>query len=96
VTSLTATLTVVMPPSFTLQPQSQTNFAGSSASFAAAAAGTLPLGYQWYFRTNRLVNQTNTVLLLTNLQASQAGNYSVVASNVAGQATECGGGSHRL
>jgi len=88
VTSVVATLTVVMPPVFVQQPQSRTNFAGSTAVFDAVVEGTQPLGYQWFFaQTNRLVNQTNATLTLLNVQSAQAGNYTLLASNVGGQAT---------
>src|SRR6185295_16661023 len=48
-TSAVATLTVVSPPAITLQPQSRTNNAGSTATFSTAADGTAPLSFQWRF-----------------------------------------------
>ena len=43
VTSSVAVLTVLVPPTITTQPQSQTNLAGTSASFRGSASGTHPL-----------------------------------------------------
>src|SRR5207245_10132641 len=47
VTSSVATLTVVVPPSITNQPASQTITAGQTATFSVTASGTAPLSYQW-------------------------------------------------
>jgi len=88
VTSNPASLTVFAPPSFTLQPESRTNFAGGTATFNALATGTAPVRYQWYVnQTNLLSGQTNTSLVLANLQPAQSGGYAVVATNLAGTTT---------
>src|ERR1019366_317546 len=47
VTSAVATLTVIVPPAITGQPQSRTNIAGTTAAFSVTATGTAPLSYQW-------------------------------------------------
>jgi DNA-binding beta-propeller fold protein YncE len=48
VNSSAATLTVnSVAPSITSQPQPQTVFAGSMATFTVVASGTAPLSYQW-------------------------------------------------
>ncbi|PYJ07268.1 MAG: hypothetical protein DME25_04245 [Verrucomicrobia bacterium] len=87
VTSSVATLTVNVPPSITNQPQSQTVFAGGSATFSIGASGTTPLSYQWRFNGTNLSGATNSSFTRSNAQSSDAGNYSVVVSNVAGSAT---------
>src|SRR5206468_2944432 len=46
-TSSVATLTVVVPPGITAQPQDQAVVAGQSATFTVFASGTAPLSYQW-------------------------------------------------
>ena len=71
-------------PAITTQPTNQTILAGGTASFSVAASGTAPLSYQWQFGGTNILNATNALLTLTNVQLSQAGNYSVVVSNVAG------------
>jgi plastocyanin len=78
------------PPvaAITNQPVGVTAVAGGNASFNVLAGGTAPMGYQWFFNTNTsLPNATSSTLSLTNIRASQAGNYSVVISNTAGAIT---------
>ena len=88
VLSSVASLTVLLPPTFTLQPVGQTNPTGSSVTFNTAVIGTEPLRMQWFFnRTNLLVSQTNPVLALTALLPVRSGNYTLVASNSAGVST---------
>jgi hypothetical protein len=88
VTSSNATLTVLVPPSISSQPQSQTVGQGANANFSVTAGGTAPLSYQWYFNTNTaLTAATNTSLSITNAQSTNAGIYSVVITNVAGSLT---------
>lgn len=87
VLSAPASLTVLVPPSITAQPQSRSNNAGSTASFSVAATGTAPLFYQWSRDGGALPAQTNASLVLTNVQSTQAGTYRVTVSNSAGVAT---------
>jgi len=56
----------------------------ATASFAVAAEGVPEPVYQWYWGSNRLAQATNSFLVLTNIQTSQAGLYSVTISNLAG------------
>ena len=91
VTSSAARLTVSVTataPSITQQPQNLTVNSGSPASFTAAASGTSPLFYQWYFNTNTPVNGgTGATLNLPSVTTLQAGYYSVIVTNIAGSAT---------
>ncbi len=84
VASLRATLSVVVPPTLTLQPTNQTVIAGANTSFQAAAAGSSPLSYQWAFNGTNLLGAITDTLLLTNAQPEQTGNYSVTITNLAG------------
>lgn len=92
-TSQVASLTVNIPPSITTPPTGVNGTAGGSASFTAAATGTAPLGYQWYFNGNPLANGgqfsgvTTTNLTITGLTTGNGGNYSVTVSNLAGTAS---------
>jgi hypothetical protein len=73
------------PANIINQPLNQTVDAGANANFTVVAHGQVPLTYQWYFNgTNLLVAATNSVLLLTNVQPSESGNYSVKVSNALG------------
>ena len=84
-TSPAATLTVLVPPVITNQPVDLTVIAGSNATFAVLAGGTLPLSYRWLFNTNQnLSGATNASYTVTNAQPANAGQYNVVITNVAG------------
>ena len=77
-------ITTGAPPSIITQPQSQVVNAGSIVNFSVAAAGALPLNYQWRFNGTNLGGATGTTLVLSNVQPSQAGNYSVRVTNLFG------------
>jgi uncharacterized protein YpmS len=87
VTSSNATLTVDAPPTITTQPQSQAVSQSQSASFSVAAGGTAPLSYQWNFSGAAVSAATNATLTLSDVQTTQAGNYTVVVSNSWGSVT---------
>ncbi len=76
-----------LPPTITSQPQSQTVPAGTNVTFSVVAAGASPLSYQWQFNSTNLAGATSSSLMLTNVQASNGGNYSVVVSNGGGSMT---------
>ena len=76
---------VLLPPTITGQPQSQTNTVGSLAAFTVSVGGSDPFGYQWFFNgTIPIAGATNATLLLPNLQTNQAGRYHAVVSNPVG------------
>ena len=85
ITSGVARLTVKIQ--ITAQPSPATVVMGSNTTFAVTAIGTLPLGYQWYFNGTALMNGAringgkSPVLSISNVQASDAGGYSVVITN---------------
>ncbi len=83
-----AILTVNAAPKITAGPQSQTVVVSNNATFSVTATGTALLRYQWYFNTNTpLGNATNFSLTLTNVQATNAGGYSVRVTNDFGAVT---------
>jgi pectate lyase len=89
-TSGVANLSVSIPtmPSISTQPQGGTVLPGSSFSFNVVAGGSQPLIYQWFLNNTATITGANdSTLTLTNIQPSQAGNYSVIVSNLAGTAT---------
>lgn len=81
VTSSNAALVVYLPPAISAQPASVTTGLGLSATFSVAASGTPPLSYQWRFNGNNLPGATGASCSVSNLQAGDAGGYSVVVSN---------------
>ena len=87
VTSSNAALSVNVPPTITTHPQSQGIGAGATASFFVLATGTAPLAYQWRLNGASIANATASSFTRTNAQTADAGNYSVVVSNLAGTAT---------
>jgi len=93
VTSAVAVLAVLVPPVITAQPQSLTNVTGTTASFSASATGSAPVSYQWQFNGVNLANSgrisgaTTNALTIANVQATNAGNYTLVVSNIAGAVT---------
>ena len=74
------------PPFTMLRLVNQSITAGGTARFIMAASGAVPLSYQWRLNGTNLDSATNALLVLTNVQANQAGAYSVVASNSFGTA----------
>ena len=78
-----ATLTVtaaVVAPTITTQPQSVSGATGN-VTFSVVATGT-NLVYQWFRNGVAIAGATNASLNLVNVQASDAGNYTVVVSNL--------------
>ena len=72
-------------PTITQQPQSQLGYWGKSVTFSVAATnGIPPLSYQWLYNSAPILNATNSSLVLTNLQATNAGAYIVIVSDSGG------------
>jgi hypothetical protein len=86
-TSAVAFLQFNSAPIFITQPQGTNVIVGQTAQFSVAAFGSLPLRYQWRFNGVAIGGATNFALTLTNVQLAQAGNYSVVITNIFGSVT---------
>src|SRR5207244_3483456 len=86
-TSGVATLTVLTPPKLIRQPANKTASLFADATFRVTANGDAPLSYQWRFNDGDLIGMTNTALTVTNVQRANAGNYSVVVTNLSGSLT---------
>ncbi|MDW8308998.1 MAG: immunoglobulin domain-containing protein, partial [Verrucomicrobiales bacterium] len=85
--SSNALLTVNVPPSIDVPPQSLSVRQGSNATFSVIASGTAPLAYQWWFNTAPIAGATGNSFTRTNAQLADQGNYFVVVTNVAGAVT---------
>lgn len=85
--TITNGIVQVIGPSILAQPQGQTNYVGDTANFTVTASGTAPLSYQWRFNGAPIGGATASNYVLANLQTSNAGNYSVVVTNLGGMAT---------
>jgi hypothetical protein len=86
-TSTVATITVVSPPSITLQPLSSTVAAGIRLQLIVGAAGTSPLSYQWFNGSGAVPGATDASYYFGPVQTNQAGSYYAVVTNPYGAAT---------
>lgn len=75
---------IVVPPSISVQPQSQTVQAGSPVSFNVTASSVPAPAFQWCFNGTNLSGATEATLTLAKARPIHAGNYAVIVSNVAG------------
>jgi len=64
-------------PSITAQPANFTAPPGTNAAFSVTAIGNGTIQYQWSFDGTNIPSATTSNLTLTNVQLSNAGNYSV-------------------
>jgi len=87
VTSTPALLSLGNPPIILVQPTNQYAPQGYNAEFSVGASGTVPLSYQWKKGTKLIAGATTAVLLLTNVQTTNAGTYTVTVSNSGGSTT---------
>nr|WP_154890261.1 S-layer homology domain-containing protein [Paenibacillus xylanexedens] len=80
-------------PSITSQPGNKTVTAGQTATFSITASGDAPLSYQWKKDGNALTDDENisgataATLSISNTQSGDAGSYTVVVTNAAGNAS---------
>ena len=84
-----ARLAVWFPPQIQTQPQSQTVVGGGSLTLQVGAIGTTPLAYQWRLNSTnlsdgaRISGATTNTLVITPIVRTDAGDYSVIVSNLA-------------
>ena len=86
-TSAPATVIVKVKPFFFIQPESRIAVQGDTivlTSLAGPQHPTLPVSYRWRKATSFLSGQTNSALILTNVQLIQTASYSVQVTNLAG------------
>ncbi|HSH15879.1 MAG TPA: immunoglobulin domain-containing protein, partial [Verrucomicrobiae bacterium] len=78
-------LGVLVSPYIVLPPVSQSVVEGGSVTFSIVTGGHLPMSYRWRKGsatvTNYTLNGHTAFLVLNNVQAADAGNYSVVLTN---------------
>jgi hypothetical protein len=87
ITSAVATITVLLPPTFTTNLSNRSVVLGSNIAFSVTAKGTPPLAYYWSKDGMVLANATNSSLTITGARTNDAGVYNVTVSNVAGSKT---------
>jgi hypothetical protein len=74
-------------PLILLEPQDRAAIVGNPASFSVQAVGTPPLTYQWFHNGSGIANATNSSHTISQVQASDGGNYQVVITNSFGSVT---------
>jgi hypothetical protein len=93
VTSLVATLSVLVPPGITVPPQDTAVIVGSNAVLSVTASGSDPLSYQWLRSGTNLLNggrvsgATSNVLTITATRTNDASDYAVIISSPVGSIT---------
>ncbi|MBT6659558.1 MAG: cadherin-like domain-containing protein, partial [Verrucomicrobia bacterium] len=84
VESAAATLVVVLPVEITQEADDLTVSEGSIARFTVEAAGTGPLGYQWYYGGSPIEGADGSVFEIGIVQENDRGLYQVEVRNEAG------------
>jgi hypothetical protein len=74
-------------PAFTTHPASQTVATGATVTFTVSATGTPAPTFQWFKDGAQIAGATGTSLALASVTSTQAGTYTVVATNSVGPAT---------
>jgi len=85
----TVTNAIVLPPvapTIITQPQSLSRNVGTVASFSVIAAGTQPLSFQWRLNGTNIPSAVSSNYARI-VQVADAGNYSVVITNIVGSVT---------
>jgi len=77
---------LVLPPSITVQPQSQAVTGGAAATFSVTSSGS-GLTYQWYFDRSPISGATAASYTLSSTEAANSGTYAVTVTNSLGSAT---------
>ncbi len=76
-----AIVTTGAVPEITDQPDDQSAGIGGSATFAVAAIGSGPLGYQWYHDGNPIAGAVGATLTIGSVAGTDGGLYTVVVGN---------------
>lgn len=77
-----------LPPTFTSQPQSRTDLAGTTAHFSATVSGTPPFTYQWRKNetnltdANNILGSSSPTLSIANVSSNDTGTYDVIVTGV--------------
>jgi hypothetical protein len=79
-----AALSLAVPPWIIAEPTNQEILQGGTATFTVSANGPGPISYQWQFNGVVIPGATASTYVLTNAQTTNAGNYDVAVTNIAG------------
>lgn len=81
---------VATPPVITHQPESLSATLGTVATFSVTADSAVAITFQWRHDGVDIPAATNASLVLSNVQAADAGTYTVVVANQFGSTTSTG------
>jgi len=70
-----------VPISILTAPQNQVAEPGTNVTLGVTVTGTGPITYDWQFDGTNMPSETNATLVITNMQASDAGTYTVTVSD---------------
>ncbi|MFZ4431459.1 MAG: immunoglobulin domain-containing protein, partial [Phycisphaerales bacterium] len=87
VTSTSATLTALIPPSFTTQPVSRSACAGRPTTFTVAVTGTQAITFQWRKGGVNIAGATSASYTIPSVAAVDAGSYDCIATNLCSSVT---------
>ena len=76
-----AVVTVLVRPSITTQPSSQTVNTGDAVNLTVVAAGDAPFGYQWMLDGQNIPGATSATYAIPSASALDEGKYTVTVSN---------------
>ncbi len=68
-------------PTITGHPQGTNVFEGGTVRLSVAASGTPPFSYTWFKEDTQIPDETNSMLVLSNVALSDGGSYRVAVSN---------------
>jgi len=85
--TIEVTVSATQVPTITQEPASITRYAGIPVTLAVAATGASQFKYQWQRGLADVPGATNALLVFTNLQPANAGDYRAIVSDSVGSAT---------
>jgi hypothetical protein len=71
-------------PIIASQPVCQSQVPGLNNTFSISALGTPPFSYQWQFNGANIAGATASAFIVTNVQVTNLGTYTVTVTNAAG------------
>lgn len=72
------------PPTITSDLTPHTMYVGANLHMSVSVDSVLPVSYKWFKGGSQLTQQTNSSLVISNIQSGDADNYSVTVSSQAG------------
>ena len=90
ITSSSAYLSLLLPPTITSQPSALSKCLSESATFSITASGSNPLNYQWYNTNGLISGATNNTFTINSVGLNDQSSYYCVVTNNCGFYTSNG------